>query len=64
MKRCPQCHRFGIEVNQNGQEQCIWRDCFWLNDLNVDLDKVNFPILYLKFIDSMEKKGNTPKKDS
>lgn len=58
MKRCPQCHRFGIEVNQNGQEQCIWRDCLWLNKDNIDVDKVEHPIEHWLFINAIQRKTN------
>lgn len=27
MDRCPQCGRFGIDVDQWGQERCLWNDC-------------------------------------
>ena len=26
MKRCPICHRFGIE-SISGEEKCMWTDC-------------------------------------
>lgn len=40
MKRCPKCERFGVEYDTNVEhERCIWRDCPFVNDNDVDLDK-------------------------
>ena len=40
MKRCPKCERFGVEYDPNvGHERCIWRNCPFINENDVDLDK-------------------------
>lgn len=40
MKRCPKCERFGVEYNPNSNhERCLWRDCLWINENDIDLDK-------------------------
>ena len=55
MKRCPKCHRFGIEYDASiGMERCLWDDCSWLNKNNIDVDKVKHPIRFKKFIDSIK----------
>lgn len=43
MKRCPECKRFGIEVDFfTREERCLWNDCLWVNTNNRrDLDKEN-----------------------
>lgn len=57
-KRCPKCHRFGVEC-YNGYETCLWRDCLWVNKDGIDLDKVKHPIRFQKFINTItKKKGN------
>lgn len=28
-RRCPECHRFGMERREDGLFHCIWRDCFY-----------------------------------
>ena len=57
MKRCPQCHRFGLsylpQINHLG---CIWRDCNWINWNDIDVDKVVHPIKFWKFINEIRKK--------
>lgn len=55
MKRCPKCHRFGIDYSNIGHEQCPWKDCLWINSKNIDLNKVKHPIKFKKFIDSISK---------
>jgi len=59
MKRCPKCHRFGIDNDPiSGIERCLWNDCCWRNTDNIDLNKVKHPIRYKKFIKSIKvKKG-------
>jgi hypothetical protein len=48
--RCPKCHRFGIEYNYGTKhETCIWSDCLFINEKDIDLNKVKHPILYKKF---------------
>jgi hypothetical protein len=54
-KRCPECHRFGVEWH-NGHEQCLWRDCLWVNENDIDLSKVKHPIRFQKFIDAIRRK--------
>jgi hypothetical protein len=56
MKRCPECHRFGVEMREDGKEHCIWNDCLFVNHENRDLDKVVHPIRFQKFIDVISKK--------
>ena len=39
MKRCPKCERFGIEYDPRiKRERCLWRDCLWVNENDIDLD--------------------------
>lgn len=56
MKRCPECHRFGVEVNSEGVEQCVWKNCRWKNVDNIDLSKINHPITHHKFINMIKRK--------
>jgi len=56
MKRCPKCHRYGVEVNQGGKEQCSWRECLWVNKDDIDVDKVEHPFTFHKFRDSLRRK--------
>ena len=54
MKRCPKCHRFGIEYDPYiNSERCLWKDCSWINHNNIDVDKVNHGIRFKKFIRSI-----------
>lgn len=40
MKWCPKCHRVDVEYDSRiGHERCLWRDCFYINKEDVDLDK-------------------------
>jgi len=59
MKRCPNCHRFGV-VNNSAMhplhEVCIWRDCHWVNVDDIDVDKVKHPIRFWKFINAIKEK--------
>ena len=53
MKRCPECHRFGIQFDAcSMKEYCLWRDCHWVNENGIDVDKVKHPIRFWKFINS------------
>ncbi len=57
MKRCPECHRFGVEFDPAMRmERCIWLNCLWINKDNIDVDKVEHPVCCQKFIDSITKK--------
>lgn len=55
--RCPKCHRFGIEMTSCGYEVCIWRNCLWHNKDKLDLSKVEHPIRFHKFIDTIKDKN-------
>ena len=47
MKRCPNCHRFGVEYDsQIHKEKCIWNDCLWVNEKNIDVTKIYHPIQF------------------
>jgi len=55
--RCPECHRFGIEMIPSlGIEVCPWRDCHWHNKDKIDLKKVKHPIRFWKFINAIRRK--------
>ena len=58
MKRCPKCHRFGIEhANESAlKERCIWKDCLWVNEDNIDVTKVVHPITNWKFIKAIKER--------
>lgn len=57
MNRCPKCHRFGIKYNEGSKtEVCIWRDCLWVNKNCIDLNNYIHPILFQKFIDTVQRK--------
>lgn len=50
MKRCPQCHRFGVEYDPyTGTERCLWNDCLWINEKNIDVEKEEFPLNFTRF---------------
>jgi hypothetical protein len=58
MKRCPQCHRFGVDYDPySGIERCVWRDCLWVNKDGIDVDKVKHPIRFHKFIAAIKEKA-------
>lgn len=57
MKRCPECHRFGIEYREGSNtEVCIWNDCLWVNENHIDLDKVKHPFKFQKFANALKNK--------
>ena len=57
MKRCPKCHRFGVEFDPyNHMERCLWKDCLWVNHDNINIDKIKHPIRFQKFMDNIKKK--------
>ena len=40
MKWCPKCHRISMEYDSFiNHERCLWRDCFYINKNDMDLDK-------------------------
>jgi hypothetical protein len=57
MNRCPKCHRFGICYdNASNHERCVWKNCGWVNELDIDLDKVKHPLRFWKFINAIKRK--------
>ena len=57
MKRCPICHRFGVEYDSySGVERCLWNDCLWVNREGIDLDQKRFPTNFKRFRDRIRKK--------
>lgn len=56
MKRCPDCHRFGIEMHPIGHEVCPWEHCPWVNKKDIDLDKVEHPFKFQNFANAIKKK--------
>jgi len=39
-KWCPKCHRLNVEYNPSiKHEMCTWKDCYWINKNDIDLDK-------------------------
>jgi hypothetical protein len=57
MKRCPNCHRFGVEYDPYaGVERCLWDDCLWVNEDNINLDTAKFKINFTKFRASLKTK--------
>ena len=58
MKRCPDCHRFGIVNREDGMEYCCWRECSFINTNGIDIDKVKHPISCPKFMEYLERKNN------
>ena len=57
MKRCPECHRFGIEYREGTKtEVCIWNDCLFVNENHIDLDRVVHPIMFQRFAEAIRKK--------
>ena len=59
MKRCPACHRFGVVFNiamHPLHEVCVWKDCHWINVDDIDVDEVEHPIRFQKFIDAIGNK--------
>ena len=54
MKRCPICKRFGVEYDpQTGKEKCLWTDCLWINEENIDLDRYNYGVNFADFRDTI-----------
>ena len=61
MKRCPNCKRFGVEFDpQTKKERCVWKNCLWVNDNNIDLDEFNYGINFKDFLDSVIIKNRIP----
>ncbi len=57
MKRCPKCHRFGVEYDPyTGAERCLWEDCLWVNKDKIDLDQIPSKPNYIKFRDGIKVK--------
>jgi len=55
MKRCPNCHRFGVKYNPSYlHEKCSY--CNWINIDDIDVDKVKHPIKFWKFIKTISRK--------
>lgn len=50
MKRCPKCKRFGVEYNSSiGTEKCLWDDCLWVNETNINIKDIKFKNNFAKF---------------
>lgn len=57
MKRCPKCHRFGVEYDPYfGFEVCLWNDCKWINNKHIDVDKTKHPRKFQEFAKMFFKK--------
>ena len=40
MKWCPQCKRISMDYHPDiRHEVCIWKDCYYINKNDIDLDK-------------------------
>jgi len=55
MRQCPQCSRNSLGYNMKDQEQCIYKDCRWVNVDNVNVDKVKH-VLKIKGLKPHRKK--------
>jgi hypothetical protein len=43
MLQCPACHRFSIGYDKKGREACIYKNCKWVNDEDINVEKVKHP---------------------
>lgn len=55
MKRCPRCHRFGIDEGEI-PTKCLWKDCGHIVRTFEEVENAKHPFKFKKFMRAIKRK--------